>query len=160
MFRYLIRRLMWAFVLFVAVTIVTYVIFYAIPADPARLACGQRATPECIKRAAHYLGTDRPLYVQYGKFFGRLMPFSFTGGPHFKEPSLGRSFTNRQRVNYVVLNAAPVTASLVFGGAVLWMLIALARRRALRAAAAIVARPNSHGLRPHRDLVRTRSGSA
>jgi len=123
--RYLIRRLLWAAVLFVAVTIVTYVIFYAIPADPARLACGQRATPECIQRAAHYLGTDRPLYVQYGKFFGRLMPFSLRGGPHFKEPSLGRSFTNRQSVNSVVLNAAPVTASLVFGGAVVWMLIAL-----------------------------------
>jgi peptide/nickel transport system permease protein len=121
----LIRRLLWAFVLFVAVTIVTYIIFYAVPANPARLACGQRATPECIKRAAHYLGTDRPLYVQYGKFFGRLMPFSFTGGPHLKEPSLGRSFTNRQSVNYVVGQAAPVTASLVFGGAVFWMLVAL-----------------------------------
>ena len=72
MFRYLIRRLLWAFVLFVAVTIVTYIIFYAIPADPARLACGQRATPECIARAAHYLGTDRPLYVQYGKMMDRL----------------------------------------------------------------------------------------
>jgi peptide/nickel transport system permease protein len=116
---------MWALVLFVAVTVVTYIIFYAIPADPARLACGQRATPECIKRAAHYLGTDRPLYVQYGKFFGRLMPASFRGGPHLKEPSLGRSFTNRLSVNYVVGHAAPVTASLVFGGAVFWMLIAL-----------------------------------
>jgi peptide/nickel transport system permease protein len=124
-FRYLIRRLLWAFVLFVAVTIVTYIIFYAIPADPARLACGQRATPECITRAAHYLGTDRPLYVQYGKFFGRLMPFSFSGGPHLKEPSLGRSFTNRESVNYVIGQAAPVTASLVFGGAVFWMLLAL-----------------------------------
>src|SRR6478752_4990749 len=72
-----------------------------------------------------YLGTDRPLYVQYGKFFGRLMPFSINGGPHFKEPSLGRSFTNRQTVNSVVLNAAPVTASLVFGGAIFWMMIAL-----------------------------------
>jgi peptide/nickel transport system permease protein len=125
--RYLIRRLMWACVLFLAVTIVTYVIFYAIPANPARLACGQRATPECIKRAAHYLGTDRPLYVQYGKFFGRLMPVAgiAQGSPHFKTPSLGRSFTNRQTVNSVVLNAAPVTASLVFGGAVFWMLIAL-----------------------------------
>jgi peptide/nickel transport system permease protein len=116
---------MWACVLFVAVTIVTYIIFYAIPADPARLACGQRATAECIKRAAHYLGTDRPLYVQYGKFFGRLMPASFSGGPHLKSPSLGRSFTNRLSVNYVVGQAAPVTASLVFGGAVFWMLIAL-----------------------------------
>src|SRR5947209_4975286 len=127
MFRYLIRRLLWAFVLFIAVTIVTYIIFYAIPADPARLACGQRATAECIKRAAHYLGTDRPLYVQYGKFFGRLMPVGgiLKGSPHLKEPSLGRSFTNRLSVNYVVGQAAPVTASLVFGGAVLWMLIAL-----------------------------------
>jgi peptide/nickel transport system permease protein len=124
-FRYLIRRLLWAFVLFVAVTIVTYIIFYAIPADPARLACGQRATPECITRAAHYLGTDRPLYVQYGKFFGRLMPISFSGGPHLKQPNLGRSFTNRQSVNYVIGQAAPVTASLVFGGAIFWMLIAL-----------------------------------
>ena len=61
MIHYIIRRLLWACVLFIAVTIVTYVIFYAIPADPARLACGQRATPECVKRAAHYLGTDRPL---------------------------------------------------------------------------------------------------
>ena len=127
MLQYLIRRLLWACVLFVAVTIVTYIIFYAIPADPARLACGQRATPECIKRAAHYLGTDRPLYVQYGKFFGRLMPVGgiLKGTPHFKEPNLGRSFTTRLSVNYVVGQAAPVTASLVFGGAVFWMLIAL-----------------------------------
>lgn len=127
MFRYLIRRILWAIVLFIAVTIVTYIIFYAIPADPARLMCGQRATAECIARATKYLGTDRPLYVQYGKFVGRLMPVGgiAKGSPHFKEPSLGRSFTNRLSVNYVVGHAAPVTASLVFGGAVFWMLIAL-----------------------------------
>src|SRR3979409_763953 len=116
---------MWAFVLFIAVTIVTYVIFYAIPADPARLACGQRATAECIKRAAHYLGTDRPLYIQYGKFFGRLMPFVGVTlrAPLFTPPVLGRWFSNRVSVNYCVRTAAPVTAPLVFGGAVLWMLI-------------------------------------
>src|SRR5215203_3261636 len=115
MVQYLIRRLLWACVLFIAVTAVTYVIFFIIPADPARQACGQRATPECIKRAAHFLGTDQPVYVQYGKFMKRLV----------LEQDLGRSFTNRQRVNDVIASAAPVTASLVFGGAVLWMLIAL-----------------------------------
>ena len=73
MLQYLVRRVMWAVVLFVAATIVTYIIFYAIPANPARLACGQRATAECVKRAEHYLGTDRPLYFQYYKFFGRLI---------------------------------------------------------------------------------------
>src|SRR5262249_25983502 len=125
MLRYLVRRFLWALVMLFAVTIVTYIIFYAIPADPARLACGQRATPECIARASHYLGTDRPLYVQYGKFFGRLMPFSFSGGPHFKGAPLGPPFPNPQSGNRPVGQAAPVTASLVFGGAVFWMLIAL-----------------------------------
>jgi len=42
-----------------------------------------------------------------------------------KTPSLGRSFATRQEVNHIVKAAAPVTISLVIGGAILWMLIAL-----------------------------------
>jgi peptide/nickel transport system permease protein len=117
--------LLWAGVLFWAVTVVSYVLFYIIPADPAKQACGQACTQQDVKRVAHYLGTDRPIYVQYGKFFGRLMPFSFAGGPHFKTPSLGNSFYNRQPVNTLVLQAAPVTATLVFGGVVFWLLMAV-----------------------------------
>jgi peptide/nickel transport system permease protein len=127
--RYIIRRLLWAIVLFVAVTIVTYVIFFLIPADPAARACGQQVTPECVARAKHYLGLDRPVYVQYAKFMGRLLPFDFqalsNGEDPFKRPSLGISFANRQQVNTIVGNAAPVTASLVFGGAVTWLLISI-----------------------------------
>jgi peptide/nickel transport system permease protein len=102
-------------VLFIAVTMVTYVIFFIIPANPARLACGQRATQDCIDRAAKFLGTDRPIYVQYGKFLKRLVI----------DRSLGRSFTNRQSVNHVIAEAAPVTASLLFGGVVFWMALAV-----------------------------------
>jgi peptide/nickel transport system permease protein len=127
--RYLIRRLLWAVVLFVAVTIVTYVIFFLIPADPAARACGQQVTPECVARAKHYLGLDRPVYVQYGKFMGRLLPFDFkalsNGEDPLKRPSLGISFANRQQVNAIVGHAAPVTASLVFGGAITWLLISI-----------------------------------
>jgi peptide/nickel transport system permease protein len=115
MLRYIIRRLLWAAVLFLAVTLVTYVIFYIIPADPARLACGQRATQDCVDRASSFLGTDRPVYVQYGRFLKRLVV----------DHSLGRSFTNRQSVNHVIAQAAPVTASLVLGGAVFWLLISI-----------------------------------
>ncbi len=115
MFQYLVRRLLWAVVLFIAVTLVTYVIFFVIPASPARLACGQRATPECVERAAHFLGTDRPIYVQYAKFLDRLVVHQ----------NLGRSFTNRQSVNHVIAEAAPVTASLLFGGVVFWMALAI-----------------------------------
>jgi peptide/nickel transport system permease protein len=125
MLRYLARRLIWAAVLFFVVTVVTYVIFFIVPANPARLAAGQRATPEKIKEAEQFLGLNRPVYVQYGKFFYRLMPFSFAGGFHLKIPDLGKSFTNRQRVNTIVGDAAPVTASLVFGGVIVWMMIAV-----------------------------------
>ncbi|MHB8643409.1 MAG: ABC transporter permease [Gaiellaceae bacterium] len=115
MIRYLIRRLLWAAMLFIVITIVTYVIFFIIPTNPAKLACGQRATETCIKNARITLGLNKPIYVQYGHFLWKLV----------WHHDLGRSFFTRQRVNTTVLNAAPVTASLVFGGAILWMLIAL-----------------------------------
>jgi peptide/nickel transport system permease protein len=115
MFRYLVRRLLWAAVLFLVVTVVTYVIFFLIPVNPAQQACGQRATPQCIKVATEHLGLDRPVYIQYGKFLGRLV-FDF---------DLGRSFQNRQEVREIVLDAAPTTASLVFGGVIFWMLVAI-----------------------------------
>jgi peptide/nickel transport system permease protein len=113
--RYLARRLIWAVVLFIAVTLVAYVLFFLIPNDPAKLVAGKAATDADVKRAAHFLGTDRPFYVQYGKFLDRLVIHQ----------NLGYSFTNRQSVNSLVGNAAPVTASLVLGGAVFWMLLAL-----------------------------------
>ena len=125
MIRYLIRRVLWAIVLFFAVTVVSFVLFFIIPADPAKQACGQACTQVDTLRVKKFLGLDKPIYVQYGKFVGRLMPISFTGGPHFKTPSLGNSFFSRQPVNDLVLRAAPVTASLVLGGVILWMLVAV-----------------------------------
>ena len=115
MFQYLVRRILWAIVLFLTITVVAYVIFFIIPADPAKLACGQRASPSCIKNASEHLGLNRPVYYQYYLFLERLVVHQ----------DLGRSYFNRQSVNETVKNAAPVTASLVFGGAILWMLIAL-----------------------------------
>jgi peptide/nickel transport system permease protein len=113
--RYIIRRLLWAVVLFLAVTVVTYIIFFIIPADPARAVAGKNPTPEMILRARHYLGIDKPVYIQYLRFLDRLVIHQ----------DLGRSFANRESVNTEVGKAAPVTASLVFGGAIAWMMIAL-----------------------------------
>ena len=49
MFRYLIRRVLWAAVLFLCVTVVTYVIFFIIPATPAQLAAGKAAQQDKIE---------------------------------------------------------------------------------------------------------------
>jgi peptide/nickel transport system permease protein len=113
--QYLVRRTLWAIFLFVAVTVVTYVIFFVTPADPARLAAGQGASPEDVKRVAERLHLNDPLWQQYGLFLKQLV----------WEQSLGESFVSRRDVNDVIASAAPVTASLVFGGAVLWLSLAL-----------------------------------
>ena len=58
---------------------------------------------------------SRPLYAQYWHYINQLVVHQ----------SLGYSFGNRQAVNSIISQAAPVTAAVVFGGAFLWMLVAI-----------------------------------
>src|SRR4030095_9132007 len=110
MFQYLVRRILWAIVLFLTITLVSYVIFFIIPADPAKLACGQRASPDWIRNTSKNLGVEKPVYERLGWVLTKVVVHH----------NPGSSSSNRQSVNETVVNAAPVTASLVLGGAVLW----------------------------------------
>jgi hypothetical protein len=112
--RYLIRRIVWAAVLLVAVTFVSFVIFFIVPANPARAMTGPKAPPDQVERVEKMLGLDDPVPVQYARFMKDLVVHQ----------SLGRSFATRQQVNDIIKAAAPVTASLVFGGVVIWLAIA------------------------------------
>src|SRR5213595_89111 len=116
MLRYLVRRVLWAALLFLVITFVTFVIFFLAPVAPERLVCGgAQARPACMREAIQRLGLNHPVYYQYGLFLKRLVV----------DRSLGKSFITRQDVNHIVAQAAPVTASLVFGGAILWLGIGL-----------------------------------
>ncbi len=116
MLRYVIRRVLWAGVLFIGVTMVTFVLFFVAPHAPERAVCGGiQAKPECMKNAIRRMGLDKPVPYQYGLFMKRIVV----------ERSLGTSYIDRQSVNHVVGRAAPVTASLVFGGVVLWLVLGL-----------------------------------
>ena len=116
MFRYLVRRLLWAILLFLIITFVTFVIFFMAPQDPARAQCGgDQASRACLELATEKLGLDKPIYVQYVKFLKRLL----------LDQSLGYSYATRASLKEVIIEDARVTASLVIGGAVLWMIIAL-----------------------------------
>ena len=116
MFRYLIRRILWALFLFLVITFVTFVIFFMAPNDPARAMCGgDQASRACLKTATEKLGLDKPVLVQYAKYLDRLVVHQ----------DLGTSYATGQSINEKIKKAAPVTASLVFGGAVLWMIIGL-----------------------------------
>ena len=116
MFRYLVRRILWAMLLFIVVTFVTFVIFFMAPVAPQRLVCGgDQARPACMQNAVERLGLNHSVPYQYGLFLKRLVI----------DRSLGTSFITRQSVNHIIGQAAPVTASLVFGGAILWLCIGL-----------------------------------
>jgi peptide/nickel transport system permease protein len=115
MIRYVIRRLLWAVVLFLAITVLTFLMFYVIPVNPAAMVAGKAATPEEIKHVQHLLYLDQPLWRQYLHFLDEL----------FQHQSLGYSYGTRQSVNTIISAAAPVTASVVIGGAIFWMLVAV-----------------------------------
>src|SRR3954467_3478713 len=106
---FLIRRALWAIFLFFVPTIIPSLLFWVTPSDPAQLAAGRSATPADIARVRHFMHLDEPVWKQYGRFVWQLV----------RHGDLGRSFVNRQSVDSIIAKDAPVTASLVFGGAIL-----------------------------------------
>jgi peptide/nickel transport system permease protein len=117
---YIVRRILWAGVLVVAMTFVTFVILYKIPNDPARfLVPNQNPTEHQLEVAREQLGVDDPFFVQYGRFLWRAahvdLGYSYSS-VGFREP-VPDTTELRQ--------AIPVTASLLLGGAVIWLLVAI-----------------------------------
>jgi peptide/nickel transport system permease protein len=102
-------------VLFIAVTMVSYIIFFLVPAEPARLICGAQCPPDQVERVRKEVGLDRPVWQQYGSFLEGIVIHQ----------SLGRSYATRQPVTEIIKDAAPITASIIVGGVIIWMLIAL-----------------------------------
>lgn len=115
MFQFIIRRTFWAFFLFIVATIITYIIFFVIPSDPAQIACGTHCTPEIVAHVRKSLHLDLPIYQQYWIFLWNLV----------RHGSLGYSFANGASVDSIIRQDAPVTASLVFGGAVFWLALSI-----------------------------------
>jgi len=111
---YLVRRLAWAGVVFVAVTLVTFVIFFVIPSSGPQSVQGRQSRARDVTRQKHELGLDRPVVVQYVDYLRGLV----TG-------SLGESYTQRRSVSDIVLRAAPVTASVILGGILIWLAVGL-----------------------------------
>jgi peptide/nickel transport system permease protein len=116
MLAYIVRRVLWAALLLLVVSALTFVIFYTFPsADPAALRAGRQATPELIAQIRKSLGLDKPIYVQYWIFLKGLVL-------HF---DLGYSYQNQASVRSELLARLPVTISLTVGAFVVWMAAAL-----------------------------------
>ena len=49
MLEYVIRRTVAIVLMLLAISIITFLLFFAIPRDPARLTCGKNCTPALLK---------------------------------------------------------------------------------------------------------------
>jgi len=127
------RRVIAIVIMLFAISIVTFLLFFAIPRDPARLTCGKVCTPQLIAQNRHTLGYDRSVATQYRAFLkGLVVSRDFPDDPqlkrthpelitHCRAPCLGYSPSQQTTVNNVMGRAAPVTLSLILGGFVLWI---------------------------------------
>jgi peptide/nickel transport system permease protein len=116
MVRYIIRRVIWMFVLLALVSALTFVIFYVLPTgDPAAVRAGRLATPELIARIRQDLGLDDPLYVQYWTYMKAVVL-------HF---DFGFSYVTGQSVRDTIVSRLPATISLTAGALVIWLAVAL-----------------------------------
>jgi peptide/nickel transport system permease protein len=100
-------------VMFLAVTVVTFIIFFVIPSEDDQASLGRGGAEVDVRTTVQI---DGPIYEEYAEFLRKIVT----------QGSLGDSWVLRgQEVNDILVRAAPVTLSLVIGGALLWMLIAI-----------------------------------
>jgi peptide/nickel transport system permease protein len=117
MVAYILRRLAWAVVVLLAVTLVTFFIFYKLPpGDPALRFVGKQPTEENIALVRHNLGLDRPFYVQYGKFLKAIVL-----GDKYGWPGLGFSYDSSVPIRHKIIEKAPRTLSLILGASIIWL---------------------------------------
>ena len=99
--------------MFLSVTVVTFVIFFVIPSEDDQASLGRGGAEVDVRTTVQI---DGPIYEEYAEFLRKIVT----------QGSLGNSWVLRgQEVNDLLVRAAPVTLSLVIGGALLWMLIAI-----------------------------------
>src|SRR3954468_21668806 len=111
------RRLIGMVVVLFAITVLTFLIFFATPGvDPTRSLAGRNPTPETIAAVREQFGLNGSKPEQY-------------------ELMMKRLFVSRDLVSYgnqalkvvpAIQDAAPVTFSLVIGAAVIWVVLAIA----------------------------------
>ncbi|MBT0565865.1 ABC transporter permease [Williamsia sp. CHRR-6] len=112
-----------------AVALLTYLVFFLLPSDPAQLSCGKPCTPENLARAQEFMGLNKGWFTQFTDFVtGVVSGRTFgTGGNriHCPAPCLGYSFQQNETVLRLITDRMPVTLSITVGAAVLWMVFGI-----------------------------------
>lgn len=128
--RFLAVRLLGMVAVLLIIALISYVIFYLLPANPAQLSCGRPCTPDRLAQAEAFMGYDQPWWRQFGEFLGGLVGGrtygTGTAAIQCGAPCFGYSFRLNQSVTQLILTRIPVTFSIAIGAAVLWLVLGVA----------------------------------
>jgi len=106
------RRLVHLVIVLFGITLVTFLLLRLIPGDPALAILGSSYTHDRAVAIDNFLGLNRPIWIQYGLFMGRLL-----------RGNLGFSFFYGQPATTVIVQHIAPTVFLVAYSAVLAALI-------------------------------------
>lgn len=108
MLRHAIHRLMLAVPVMFGVILIGFLLMQIVPTDPATVRAGPTATQEVVAAIRAELGLDRPIWVQFGLYLGRLA-----------QGDLGVSIINNMPVTQELGTTIGPTVELMFA-ALLW----------------------------------------
>jgi len=119
---FLVRRLIGAVLVLVAVSFICFVIFIVVPGGGARgtaeRIAGKNATEQLVVNIEHKWGFDRPFYTQYWLLMSKAYQSLLRNGDTDK---ILISYTTQQDVVGQIIQGMPATFSLAIGAAVLWL---------------------------------------
>jgi peptide/nickel transport system permease protein len=99
---YISRRLAQSVAVVFGVTIIVFVLVHLLPGGPARALLGSRASPQQLYQFIVANGYNKPIFVQYADYIGRLL-----------HGNLGYSYHYNQTVQSLLVQYLPKSALLV-----------------------------------------------
>ncbi len=108
--RFFARRLFSLVAVLFAITVLTFLIFQAIPdGDPAVRMAGRLATPQQVAQVRAQWGFDKPIWVQYLRTMEKVLDGSVI------------SYSQQLNVEQQIVRDLPPTISLALGAGILWL---------------------------------------
>jgi peptide/nickel transport system permease protein len=112
---YVIRRLISMIPVLFIVSLISFGLLYVLPGDPAIAMLGEEiGNAETYDSLRRELGLDQPIWVQYGRWAGRLV-----------QGDLGTSIRTGEPVSSILLDRAPVSIYVGFAGMLVGIAIGL-----------------------------------
>ena len=113
---YIARRVLFFIPMLVGITLMSFLLSHAVPADPVTANLGEQAAanPEVVATFRHQWGLDRPLYEQYGLYLWNLA-----------HGDMGRSISTKQPVILDLQQRFPATIELALVAMLLSLVVGI-----------------------------------